>query len=72
MDLLNLARTNKALRTLLLRRSSRHVWRATYKNTLLRMPPCPDDMNEIAWVNLLYSHHCHVSCSPGKAERMST
>lgn len=60
-DLLHFARLTKAFQRLLMRRSAQRLWVATLKN-VPDLPPKPDDMCEPAWVNLLFSHYCHV-CS---------
>ncbi|KAG6873373.1 hypothetical protein C0995_016482 [Termitomyces sp. Mi166 len=53
IDILNLSRTSKTLRNILMRRSSLYVW----KNARARvdgLPECPDNMSEPAFVSLPY------------------
>lgn len=59
-DLLALARTCKDLRANMMHRSSAHVWRAARLN-VEDLPPCPEDMSEPAYANLLFRTDCHVS-----------
>jgi len=55
MDLVNLARTSKALRQLLLSRKSMWVWITARKNAGAVMAPNPpEDMSEPAWALLLF------------------
>ncbi|KAI0061323.1 hypothetical protein BV25DRAFT_1900543 [Artomyces pyxidatus] len=54
-DLLNLARTSKKLRTVLMSRTFVLVWRAARTQVHgLAAPSPPDDMSEPAWAQLLY------------------
>ncbi|CDO73568.1 hypothetical protein BN946_scf185014.g38 [Trametes cinnabarina] len=57
-DLLHLARTTKALRNVLMRRSAITVWRNALGN-VEDLPPCPPDLTEPAYANLLFEPHCH-------------
>ncbi|KAF9218720.1 hypothetical protein BS17DRAFT_654775, partial [Gyrodon lividus] len=59
MDLLNLARTTKAFRQLLMRRSSVSVWK-TARGGVEGLPDCPPDLNEPQYANLVFYPHCHV------------
>ncbi|KAG6851129.1 hypothetical protein H0H93_001009 [Arthromyces matolae] len=59
MELLNLARTTRALRAILMKRSSRLVWRTTIRN--IGLPACPSDLDEPQYVNLAFDDYCHVS-----------
>lgn len=59
MDLLNLARTTKDLRLFLMKSSSSQFWKAARLN-VDALPPCPDDLSEPAYANLLFDSHCHV------------
>jgi len=56
MDLLRVSWINKAFRNVLARKSSRRVWMATFDNLpkAQRPPPCPEDLTEIAYADLLY------------------
>lgn len=61
MDLLHLARTSKALRNLLLRRSAISIWRAAFLNLPLAPPPRPEELTEPRWASLLFETDCTVS-----------
>lgn len=61
LDILRLARTSKALRDVLLRRSARSIWRATFHNLPIQSPPRPEDLTEPRWASLLFDTHCSVS-----------
>ncbi|KAI0789472.1 hypothetical protein C8Q75DRAFT_807106 [Abortiporus biennis] len=63
-DLLALSRTTKGFRRLLINKSSIRFWKATFENVEFTLPPCFPGMNELQFVNLLYSSHCH-NCSDG-------
>lgn len=55
MDLVNLARTNKALRQVLMSRKSIWVWLVARRNAgATKVPDPPDDMSEPAWALLLF------------------
>ena len=55
MDLVNLARTNKALRGVLMSRKSIWVWLIARRNAgVTKVPSPPDDMSEPAWALLLF------------------
>ncbi|KAH6919143.1 hypothetical protein BKA70DRAFT_1394532, partial [Coprinopsis sp. MPI-PUGE-AT-0042] len=58
LDLLHLSRTTKALRDILMSRSSIAIWKECLRNSGL--PPCPDDMNEPQWADLAFGKHCQV------------
>lgn len=60
MDLLNLARTNRPFRDLLMSRTSAQFWKAARRN-VDGLPDCPPDLNEPAYANLCFDAHCHVS-----------
>ncbi|KAL0566785.1 hypothetical protein V5O48_015221 [Marasmius crinis-equi] len=57
-DLLNLSRTSKDLRKLLLSRSTTSVWRLSRSN-VSGLPECPDDMSEPAYAHLCFDLRCH-------------
>ncbi|KDR85510.1 hypothetical protein GALMADRAFT_234422 [Galerina marginata CBS 339.88] len=57
-DLLKLTRTTKDFRRLLLNKSSVSVWKATLDG-VPGLPECPSTMSIPAWVNLVFSPHCH-------------
>ncbi|KAI0317906.1 hypothetical protein OF83DRAFT_1118885 [Amylostereum chailletii] len=52
-DLVNLGRVNKSFRQVLLSRDSKSLWKNSFKEQT-HMPPCPEDMAEPAWANLLF------------------
>ncbi|KAF9234856.1 hypothetical protein BU15DRAFT_65344 [Melanogaster broomeanus] len=58
MDLLNLARTTKAFRQLLMRKSSAFVWK-TALSRVEGLPACPPDLNEPQYAYLAFYPHCH-------------
>ncbi|KAG8221221.1 hypothetical protein J3R82DRAFT_1383 [Butyriboletus roseoflavus] len=59
LDLLNLARTCKSLRVLLMDKSSAFVWR-TARRQVNGLPECPDDLTEPEYANLVFYARCHV------------
>jgi hypothetical protein len=55
MDLVNLARTSKALRQVLMSRKSMWVWIAVRRSAgAVMVPDPPEDMSEPAWALLLF------------------
>ncbi|KAH9832250.1 uncharacterized protein C8Q71DRAFT_778105 [Rhodofomes roseus] len=58
MDLLNLARTSKPFRALLISRSSAGLWKAS-RRLVEGLPDCPNHLSEPAYANLVFSSHCH-------------
>ncbi|KAI0728217.1 hypothetical protein C8Q72DRAFT_780249, partial [Fomitopsis betulina] len=63
LDLLNLARTSKLFRALLMSRGSAGVWR-TSRKLCIYLPACPGHLSEPAYANLLFSSHCHKCLKP--------
>jgi hypothetical protein len=59
MDLLNLSRTSKDFRNLLLQRSSAAAWKAA-RLQVDGLPDCPPDLSEPQYANLAFYPHCHV------------
>ncbi|KAG1869591.1 hypothetical protein F4604DRAFT_1584420 [Suillus subluteus] len=59
VDLLNLSRTSKDFRNLLLQRSSASAWK-TARLQVDDLPDCPQDMSEPQYANLVFYPHCHV------------
>lgn len=57
-DLLRLARSTKALRAILFDRSSAFVWRSA-RQRIKNLPPCPLDISEPAFANLMFDPHCY-------------
>lgn len=67
LDILHLARTSKALRNILMRRSAVCIWRSAFSNRSrlpLPPPPRPEDVTEPQWASLLFDTHCFVSSHP--------
>ncbi|KAF8211878.1 hypothetical protein K438DRAFT_1805505 [Mycena galopus ATCC 62051] len=59
VDILNLSCASKALRDILLRKSAAFVWKRSFSNVPFPTPPpCPDDLNEAQYANLLWRKHC--------------
>ncbi|OCH91535.1 hypothetical protein OBBRIDRAFT_792126 [Obba rivulosa] len=57
-ELLQLARTNKAFRAMLMSRTSQSVWKASRRNA--SVPERPARLSEPAFAHLLYSNYCHI------------
>ena len=60
LDMLNLSRTSKSLRSLVLAKSSRSAWIASLA-TVDALPACPTNMSEPSYAALLFDRHCSVS-----------
>ncbi|GJE86896.1 hypothetical protein PsYK624_029790 [Phanerochaete sordida] len=58
-DILNLARTSRPLRKMLMTRRSAHLWRKARENIGANIPAPPDYMSEPRLANLLVCMHCH-------------
>ncbi|KAF8549750.1 hypothetical protein OG21DRAFT_1488305 [Imleria badia] len=58
IDLLNLARTCKSLRQLLMDRSSAFVWKAA-RRQVNGLPDCPADLTEHEYANLVFYARCY-------------
>ncbi|KAG0709159.1 hypothetical protein DFH29DRAFT_820522 [Suillus ampliporus] len=58
IDFLNLSRTSKDFRNLLLQRSSAFAWK-TARLQVEELPDCPQDMSEPQYANLVFYPHCH-------------
>lgn len=58
-DILNLARTSKYFRQLLMSKRSRSVWRAA--RTTIGLPDCPCELSEPQYATLVFSTDCQVS-----------
>ncbi|KAH9988593.1 hypothetical protein BJV77DRAFT_1020843 [Russula vinacea] len=71
MDLVNLARTNKALRQVLMSRKSIWVWLVARRNAgATKVPDPPDDMSEPAWALLLFGPAVCSQCSTKNIHRV--
>lgn len=58
-DILNLSRTTKDFRRILMHRSAKFVWKAAQEN-VPDLPSVPPGMVEPQWANLLYEQTCNV------------
>ncbi|TRM62989.1 hypothetical protein BD626DRAFT_569556 [Schizophyllum amplum] len=63
VDLLNLARASKALRCVILDSSFAPVWRAVLANTP-KLPPKPEEYDEIDYAERVFGDHCSFCASP--------
>ncbi|KAF9010865.1 hypothetical protein BDZ89DRAFT_905262, partial [Hymenopellis radicata] len=59
LDLLRMSRTTKALRSLLMDKSSRTVWKSAFL-AMGGLPPIIEGLSEPQYANLLFDSHCHV------------
>ncbi|RXW22245.1 hypothetical protein EST38_g3619 [Candolleomyces aberdarensis] len=57
-DLIHLSRTTKALRSIMMVRSSRSIWTQAL-SSIPDLPPCPDDLIEAQYANLMFTDYCH-------------
>ncbi|PIL35912.1 hypothetical protein GSI_01572 [Ganoderma sinense ZZ0214-1] len=62
-DVLNLARTSKAFRALLMSRDSTPFWKQA-RRKLKTLPDPPYYLSEPAYANLLFFPHCHICLKP--------
>ncbi|KAG9001003.1 hypothetical protein FRB94_005027 [Tulasnella sp. JGI-2019a] len=60
IDLLQLARSTKTLRSHLMNRASLSVWKAARGNVIGGTPECPEYMSEPAFARLLFANECFV------------
>ena len=60
MDLLNLARTTKDIRDILMRRASKSVWKQAFVNVTPSLPECPSDLSEPQYAELAFGKTCTV------------
>ena len=61
MDLLNLVRTTKDIRGILMRRTSKSVWKQAFTNVSPPgLPDCPSDLNEPQYAELAFGKTCTV------------
>ncbi|KAF8441082.1 hypothetical protein L210DRAFT_2128264 [Boletus edulis BED1] len=58
MDILNLARTCKSFRQLLMTKSSAFVWKAA-RRQVNGLPDCPTDLTEPQYAHLVFYPRCH-------------
>ncbi|KAF5324952.1 hypothetical protein D9611_004137 [Ephemerocybe angulata] len=59
LELLQLARTTKRLRELLMSSSSTVYWKTARQAIAPEMPPCPESLSEPQYANLMFSNNCH-------------
>jgi hypothetical protein len=64
-DLLHISWTAKILNKFLTSKSSRHIWQTSFKTVPEKEqpPPCPSEMTEMAFANLVYGRYCTVRIS---------
>ncbi|TFK25825.1 hypothetical protein FA15DRAFT_563293, partial [Coprinopsis marcescibilis] len=61
-ELLQMARTCKVMRRVLMKPESKHRWEHAFAaNIPAGCPPCPPDLVEPQYANLIWFDHCHVS-----------
>ncbi|KAI1789085.1 hypothetical protein LXA43DRAFT_1022431 [Ganoderma leucocontextum] len=65
LDILNLARTSKSLRSIVLAKTSRLAWIVSLAS-VDALPPCPGNMSEPCYAALLFDHHCFL-CAANRA-----
>ncbi|KAI9454591.1 hypothetical protein HD554DRAFT_2031241 [Boletus coccyginus] len=70
LDLLNLARTCKSLRELLMDKASEFVWK-TARGQVRGLPDCPADMTEPEYANLVFYSRCHVRTCTDSSTRLN-
>ncbi|KDQ62076.1 hypothetical protein JAAARDRAFT_170240 [Jaapia argillacea MUCL 33604] len=63
MDLLRLSWTSKTLRSTLMSRSARSVWKQVLGN-VPDLPPCPSDLTEAQYALLAFYPHCYYCGTP--------
>ncbi|PPQ95754.1 hypothetical protein CVT26_015880 [Gymnopilus dilepis] len=68
MDVLSLSRTTKSLRSILLARHARGVWRSSLA-TVRALPPCPPDLTEAQYASLAFDNWCQ-SCLAANVEKI--
>lgn len=63
LDLLQLCRVSRQLRTILLHPSSKGMWAASRKN-IKGLPAPPEGLDEPLYATLVFEHHCLVRIWP--------
>ncbi|CAE6475424.1 unnamed protein product [Rhizoctonia solani] len=63
IDIITLSRSNKSFRSLLMHRSSIHIWHSAMRN-VRGLPPCPPDLSEPHYLSLIFSKHCTMCGQP--------
>ncbi|KZT27389.1 hypothetical protein NEOLEDRAFT_137924 [Neolentinus lepideus HHB14362 ss-1] len=65
LDILQLSRTNKSLRSMLMRRGSAFIWRAALATAVAKgLPPCVSDLNEPQYIRLMFEWSCTFCGGP--------
>ncbi|KAG8718247.1 hypothetical protein FRC09_012951 [Ceratobasidium sp. 395] len=67
-DIISLTRANKFFRTLLMTKSSIHIWRGAMRN-VPGIPACPPDLSEPHYLALIYAPDCSM-CGTTSSRRM--
>ncbi|KAJ8519714.1 hypothetical protein ONZ45_g3364 [Pleurotus djamor] len=62
LDVLRLARTTKAFRSVLMTRSATSLWKTAFENTP-DVPQKPEGLAEPSWANFLFTTNCYVLAS---------
>ncbi|KAG8958404.1 hypothetical protein FRC03_009172 [Tulasnella sp. 419] len=68
IDLLHLAWSSKRLRSILMSKTARPIWRSSREHQLPTLPPCPDDLSDPQYIALLFSNICQA-CGSNRAQR---
>ncbi|KAG7452375.1 uncharacterized protein BT62DRAFT_990614 [Guyanagaster necrorhizus] len=71
LDLLQLSRTSKQLRHLLLQDSARSVWK-TARSNVDGLPDIPPDLNEAQYAQLLFGTYCQSCLKPARRAQWET
>ncbi|KAI0329843.1 hypothetical protein GY45DRAFT_828154 [Cubamyces sp. BRFM 1775] len=58
IDLLQLSRASKDLRSFLLSRKSRPLWSTVFKNIVPQMPACPEHISEPRYAHVVFERTC--------------
>ncbi|KAG8911602.1 hypothetical protein FRC02_006506 [Tulasnella sp. 418] len=69
IDILHLSWASKCLRSILMSKSAKHIWRGARENRLPTLPPFPDDLSEPQYIALLFTNMCQV-CGANRAQRL--
>ncbi|KAH9855825.1 hypothetical protein C2E23DRAFT_552119 [Lenzites betulinus] len=66
LDILRLSRTSKEFRTMLLSRTSRHVWAAARETVVPPLPACPAHLSEPKYATIVFENLC-MACGAGRS-----
>ncbi|KAH8108785.1 hypothetical protein DFH11DRAFT_1631329 [Phellopilus nigrolimitatus] len=61
-DILNMSRSSRSLRSLLMSKQSKSIWRAARQS--LDMPECPSDLSEPEYADLVFGRGCYLCGAP--------